>query len=36
MCQRALRIANLRLKVRPLTCRHCETQQIAIRSVVRI
>ena len=33
MCQRALRIANLRLKVRPLTCRLCETDQIAIRSV---
>ncbi len=36
MCQRALRIANVRLKVRPLTCRHCETDQIAIRCVVRI
>ena len=33
MGQRALRIANLRLKVRPLTCRLCETDQIAIRSV---
>jgi hypothetical protein len=36
MCQRALRIANVRLKVRPLTCRQCETDQIAIRCVVRI
>jgi hypothetical protein len=36
MCERALRMANLRLKVRPLTCRLCRCDQIAIRSVVRI
>ncbi len=36
MCRRALRIANVRLKVRSLACRHCETGQIAIRSVVAI
>ena len=36
MCRRALRIANVRLKVRPLTCRQCETDRIAIRGVVRI
>ncbi|UXA16988.1 hypothetical protein KXD98_19830 [Mycobacterium sp. SMC-4] len=36
MCQRALRIANVRLKIRPLTCRQCETAQIRISSVVRI
>ncbi len=36
MCQRALRIANVRLKVRTLTCRLCKTEQIRIRSVVRI
>ena len=36
MCQRALRIANVRLKVRTLTCRLCQTEEIAIRSVVRI
>lgn len=36
MCQRALRIANVRLKVRTLSCRLCQTDQIAIRRVVRI
>ncbi|WP_283614657.1 hypothetical protein [Mycolicibacterium poriferae] len=36
MCQRALRMANVRLKVRTLTCRLCQTEEIAIRSVVRI
>jgi len=36
MCQRALRVANVRLKVRTLTCRLCEADQIAIRRVVRI
>lgn len=36
MCQTALRIANVRLKVRPLTCRLCETGQITIRGVIRI
>ena len=36
MCQRALRVANVRLKVRTLTCRLCESDQIAIRRVVRI
>ncbi|MGE0217103.1 hypothetical protein [Mycolicibacterium sp.] len=36
MCQRALRIANVRLKIRPLTCRRCATEQISIRGVTRI
>ncbi|MCV7130783.1 hypothetical protein JN086_22775 [Mycolicibacterium austroafricanum] len=36
MCQRALRIANLRLKVRSLACRLCATDEIAIRSVAPI
>ena len=36
MCQQALRIANVRLKVRTLTCRLCKTDQIRIRDVVRI
>jgi hypothetical protein len=36
MCGRALRIANVRLKVRTLTYRLCHTEEIAIRSVVRI
>jgi len=35
-CQTALRMANLRLKVRPLDCRLCGTGRIAVRSVVRI
>ena len=32
----ALRIANVRLKVRSLACRRCQAEEIAIRSVVRI
>lgn len=36
MCQRALKIANLRLKARPLTCRICGADQISIRSVLQI
>jgi hypothetical protein len=36
MCRTALRIANLRLKVRPLTCRLCGAETIAIRRVARI
>jgi len=36
MCQRALRIANLRLKARPLTCRLCGEETIAIKRVTRI
>jgi hypothetical protein len=35
-CQRALSISNLRLKVRPLTCRRCQAVAITIRSVIRI
>jgi len=36
MCQQSLRIANLRLKIRALTCRHCQTNEITIASVTRI
>lgn len=36
MCQKALRMANLRLRVRPLTCRLCGAEHIAIRSVARV
>lgn len=35
-CQTALRIANLRLRARPLTCRLCGEQSIAIHRVARI
>ncbi|MGB8405544.1 MAG: hypothetical protein WCE30_15885 [Mycobacterium sp.] len=36
MCQQSLRIANLRLKIRALTCRHCQSREITIQSVVRV
>jgi hypothetical protein len=36
MCQRALRIANIRLKAQRLACRLCGAHQITIRSVTRI
>jgi hypothetical protein len=36
MCRRALRIATVRLKVRPLACRQCATEQISIRAVAPI
>jgi hypothetical protein len=36
MCQQSLRMANLRLKIRALTCRHCQTNEITIASVTRI
>lgn len=35
-CKQALSISNLRLKIRPLTCRLCGSDAIAIRRVIRI
>ena len=35
-CQTALKMANLRMRVRPLTCRLCKADRIRVRSVVRI
>lgn len=35
-CATALRMANLRLKVRTLDCRLCASEGITVRSVVRI
>lgn len=35
-CQRALSLANLRLRLRTLDCRLCGAERIAVRRVVRI